>query len=199
MSRNNRARKRWSLLARALTDPPGVQNEAIEPLLRGSFGLLRVEPLLGSTSWCRYVADLGNESCHVLVQLVCKSFTASELIGFNNTGNVRVWPSEECLAFYLLRNRAICRNRRVLELGGGMSCLAGIFVAKYCGPESLTLTDGNVTSVENVRRIVARNELGARVSCGVVQWAKSAEALRKVAQVIGEISGWCSVVWERYA
>ena len=112
-----------------------------------------------------------------------KNFTANELIGFNNTGNICVWPSEECLAYYLLKNRQLCRNRRVLELGGGMSCLAGMMVAKYCDPKEIALTDGNVTSVSNVRRIIARNGMTDFVDYGVVQWAKAARAIRAARSV----------------
>lgn len=79
-----------------------------------------------------------------------------------------------------LQNPEICRRRRVLELGGGMSCLAGVLTAKYCEPSSVTLTDGNSTSVANVRRILSRNEMSDDLAdAAVVQWAKAAKSLRQ--------------------
>ncbi|EFN69960.1 Uncharacterized protein C2orf34-like protein [Camponotus floridanus] len=186
--KSTRAQRRWRILARALTgSPEPIGNESDEEVsVRRftSFGLLKCAPLVnaptdGESSWCEYSTRLDGRSYDVQIRRISKCFTASELIGFNNTGNVCVWPSEECLAYYLLRNRGLCRNRSVLELGGGMSCLAGVLAAKYCNPSAVTLTDGNVTSVDNVRCIVARNDMTHLVECGVVQWARAARALRQ--------------------
>ncbi|KAL6437743.1 hypothetical protein ACFW04_004248 [Cataglyphis niger] len=188
--KSTRAQRRWRILARALTGSPepigSESDEEVSVRRFTSFGLLECAPLVnapadGESSWCEYSARLDGRSYNVQIRRISKCFTASELIGFNNTGNVCVWPSEECLAYYLLRNRGLCRNRSVLELGGGMSCLAGVLVAKYCNPSAVTLTDGNVTSVDNVRCIVARNDMTHLVECGVVQWARAAKALRQAA------------------
>lgn len=188
--RSSRAQRRWRILARALTgspEPIGSDSEEEVSVRRfTSFGLLKcvlLENTLadGESSWCEYSTELDGRLYDVQIRRISKCFTASELIGFNNTGNVCVWPSEECLAYYLLRNRSLCRNRSVLELGGGMSCLAGVLAAKYCNPSAVTLTDGNVTSVDNVRCIVTRNDMTDLVECGVVQWARAAKALRQAA------------------
>ncbi|KAG5328650.1 CMKMT methyltransferase, partial [Acromyrmex charruanus] len=186
--RSTRALRRWRILARALTGSPepigSESDEEVSVRRFTSFGLLKcalLENMLadGEFSWCEYSTQLDGRSYNVQIRRISKCFTASELIGFNNTGNVCVWPSEECLAYYLLRNHGLCRNRNVLELGGGMSCLAGVLAAKYCNPSTVTLTDGNVTSVDNVRCIVARNDMTHLVECGVVQWAQAARALRQ--------------------
>ncbi|XP_070168762.1 calmodulin-lysine N-methyltransferase [Polyergus mexicanus] len=188
--KSTRAQRRWRILARALTGSPepigSESDEEVSVRRFTSFGLLECAPLVnapadGESSWCEYSVRLDGRSYDVQIRRISKCFTASELIGFNNTGNVCVWPSEECLAYYLLRNRGLCRNRSVLELGGGMSCLAGVLVAKYCNPSTVTLTDGNVTSVDNVRCIVARNDMTYLVDCGVAQWARAARALRQAA------------------
>lgn len=190
LKKNSRAQCRWRILARALTgspEPTGNDSEEEVSVRRfTSFGLLKyvlLENTLadGESSWCEYSTELDGRLYDVQIRRISKCFTASELIGFNNTGNVCVWPSEECLAYYLLRNRGLCRNRSVLELGGGMSCLAGVLAAKYCSPSAVTLTDGNVTSVDNARCIVARNDMTDLVECGVVQWARAARALRQAA------------------
>ncbi|XP_046418843.1 calmodulin-lysine N-methyltransferase isoform X1 [Neodiprion fabricii] len=187
----NRAQRRWRLLARALTRSPEPQEDAeeLEPdpiSVRRftNFGLVNaaaLENVIGDreSTWYSYAATIDRKCFAVDVREVNKSFTANELIGFNNTGNICVWPSEECLAHYLLSNRDICRGKTVLELGGGMSCLAGVFVAKYCKPAAVTLTDGNVTSVDNARCIVARNKLDTFIDCRVVQWERAAKDLRQ--------------------
>lgn len=189
------AQRRWRILAKALIGPQepislDPENE-ISVRRFTSFDLLRVNRLEGnsadpdsSAAWYEYSTVLDNKLFTVEIRRRTKrNFTATELIGFNNTGNICVWPSEECLAYYLLKNRQLCRNRRVLELGGGMSCLAGVLAAKYCDPKEIALTDGNVTSVNNVRRIVSRNGMSDFVECGVVQWAKAARAIRAARSV----------------
>jgi hypothetical protein len=60
-----------------------------------------------------------------------------DMVGFNNTGNIRafspprvallylifpwagVWVSEEVMAFYCLKHRAKFAGRRILEIGAG--------------------------------------------------------------------------------
>lgn len=175
------ARRRWRLLARALTRSSEPDEEAPSRRL-ASFALVRTAPTRTrpSSRWYDYATVVDGDVVSVEMRSVERSFTADQLIGFNNTGNVRVWPSEECLAYYLMKNRRICRNRRVLELGGGMSCLAGVLVAKYANAKSVTLTDGNATSVDNVRRIVDRNDMTALVRCAVVRWAYADDAIPKI-------------------
>lgn len=192
--RKNTAQRRWRILAKTLIGPREesmftVAENDVSIRRFASFGLLKTVRLENAerneesgARWYEYSGVLENRKFNVQIRWLTKSFTANELIGFNNTGNVCVWPSEECLAYYLLKNREICRNRRVLELGGGMSCLAGVIAAKYCDPSGVLLTDGNVNSVENVRCIVARNEMADFVECRVVRWSKAARAIRAAAR-----------------
>lgn len=190
--KRNTAQRRWRILAKALigsresdsVDEEDDPEDHASVRRFTSFDLLRIgrvenpPPESDSATWYEYSTVLENKPYSVQIRRIKRNFTANELIGFNNTGNICVWPSEECLAYYLLKNRQICRNGRVLELGGGMSCLAGVIAAKYCEPSKVALTDGNVTSVNNVRSIVARNGLADFVECGVVQWAKAAKMFR---------------------
>ena len=140
--------------------------------------------------------------------------------GVDNTGNVRVWPAEEVLLFLLLESCRRCGanipgetgapgektssgchsllspaffergSRRVLELGGGMTALAGLGLsAAVCsftvssssegrGPSvvplisHLTLTDGNPSSVATQRAAAAlnRSTLGAEVVAEPLFW-----------------------------
>ena len=80
-----------------------------------------------------------------------------ELVGFNNTGNVCMWPSEEVMAFFCLENLDQFTGTAVCELGAGMVGLAGIFLASSHKPRQVVITDGNTKSVENLKRTVAEN------------------------------------------
>ncbi|XP_015606485.1 calmodulin-lysine N-methyltransferase isoform X4 [Cephus cinctus] len=192
------AQRRWRLLARALTRSPEPFTETEDEISMRrftSFGL--VNPVIlenavtdPESSWYEYSAVVDSKIYSAEIRRINKNFTANELIGFNNTGNVCVWPSEECLAYYLMKNRRICKNKMVLELGGGMSCLAGVFAAKYCSPSGVTLTDGNVTSVDNARCIIARNDMADFIKCGVVQWARAARVLRQAGVNGNRVQTW---------
>lgn len=58
--------------------------------------------------------------------------SASTLTGFNNTGNVRIWPAEEAMIDYVHKNipEKTLRSANIVELGGGFSNLCGQFLAK---------------------------------------------------------------------
>ena len=58
----------------------------------------------------------------------------------------------------------------VMELGGGMSCLAGLFVAKYGTPKNVFVTDGNKTSIENVQAILQCNTFACPTEGAVLKW-----------------------------
>lgn len=76
-----------------------------------------------------------------------------------------VWPSEEVLAHYCLNNRHLFDEKSVLELGGGMTCLASLAVASSgARPAVITCTDGNPSSVDNVQLIIQRNRLSSPVN-----------------------------------
>uniref|UniRef100_A0A2K6VHF3 Calmodulin-lysine N-methyltransferase n=1 Tax=Onchocerca volvulus TaxID=6282 RepID=A0A2K6VHF3_ONCVO len=97
------------------------------------------------------------------------TITPSVLTGFNNSGNIRIWPSEECLAYYLLKHERLVRGKTILELGSGMVGLSGLTSAAL-GATEVVLTDGNEKSVENIRRIIEMNKLSNHVTCSVLFW-----------------------------
>ena len=98
------------------------------------------------------------------------TFTLHEINGFNNTGNVCIWPAEECLTTFCLENPHYFNNKLVIELGAGMTGLAGLIVAQVCGSQNVTLTDGNESSVRNLDAIIKENDLFTNVNAQVLKW-----------------------------
>ncbi|KAJ8941125.1 hypothetical protein NQ318_007707 [Aromia moschata] len=108
--------------------------------------------------------------------LINRTFSAEDLMGFNNTGNVCIWPSEETLSYYICSNLEKFKGKSIIELGGGMSCLAGLFTAKYGSPKHVTVTDGNKLSIDNVEATLKCNEFDPTVTCKVLKWDTSESA-----------------------
>ena len=98
------------------------------------------------------------------------NFSVEEINGFNNTGNVCIWPSEECLSLYCLENRELFQGKSVIEIGAGMTGLAGLIVAQACDSKNVTLTDGNEVSVKNLAAIIKENKLESNVTSHILKW-----------------------------
>lgn len=96
----------------------------------------------------------------------------NDMVGFNNTGNICLWPSEEIMTYFCVKNSAIFDNKSVCELGGGMTCLGGLMISKCSKPKEVFLTDGNETSFENLEVICSENEFECSVECCLLQWDK---------------------------
>lgn len=88
----------------------------------------------------------------------CRKVVLEDLTGFDNTGNVCLWPSEEVLAYYVLKHKDQFKKKTVCELGAGMTGLAGIFLACFGNPSKLLLTDGNEDCVGNMEAIIHQNK-----------------------------------------
>jgi len=88
----------------------------------------------------------------------CRKVILEDLTGFDNTGNVCLWPSEEVLASYVLNQKYQFDGKAVCELGAGMTGLAEIFLASFGNPSKVLLTDGNPDCVENMKAIIYQNK-----------------------------------------
>ncbi|OQR69378.1 calmodulin-lysine N-methyltransferase-like [Tropilaelaps mercedesae] len=100
------------------------------------------------------------------VRFLPSRVSVNELQGYNNTGNVCLWPSEEVMAYYVMKNKELFQGKSVLELGGGMTCLAGFTVAATTRAGEVFLTDGNHRCVANAQLMLDANR-GAFGSCAV--------------------------------
>lgn len=81
-----------------------------------------------------------------------RALLSNKLHGVDNTGNVCVWPAESLLLQTLVtvsRYRELVHGRRVLEIGGGMTALAGLGLAAAGIAAAVTVTDGHPDCVKN--------------------------------------------------
>lgn len=179
------ARKRWKILAKVLRkdseETVSSEDEERTASVRRfkSFDLLKQDSFedhialncLGkSDNWYKYKVLIGPNEYSVNIHHIDRHLTANDLMGFNNTGNICVWPSEEALTVYALSDLDTYRGKWILELGGGMTCLTGLMLSKYSKPFAVHLTDGNDVSVDNVRKTVCLNELSCYTKCSVLKW-----------------------------
>lgn len=188
----NTARKRWKILAKVLrkdseetVSSSGEEciNEQTASVRRfKSFDLLRQDSFedhgtlnyLGKPeNWYKYKVILDGQTQQeftVNIHHMERHLTATDLMGFNNTGNICVWPSEEALTAFVLADLPAFNNKWILELGGGFTCLSGLMLSKYAKPYAVHLTDGNEVSVENVKKTVCLNEINCYTKCSVLKW-----------------------------
>ncbi|XP_053730874.1 calmodulin-lysine N-methyltransferase isoform X1 [Synchiropus splendidus] len=176
------ARARWTLLRQVLrqkqADSPDVKQVSVRRF--ATFDLFCRKPVKPDTSddtddqWVEYRSVRFPEFSALLRDNLGPLRVNEVLNSFDNTGNVCVWPSEEVMAHYCLQNRHIFKGA-VCELGGGMTCLAGIMVAICADVTEVLLSDGNEKSIQNVRGVIERNKQAglfgsANVSSRVVRW-----------------------------
>ncbi|XP_037959542.1 calmodulin-lysine N-methyltransferase [Teleopsis dalmanni] len=185
------ARKRWKLLAKVLlkdgdetvttsTDDLDEQSASVrrfktfDLLRQGSFeDEVALKCLSNPENWYKYRVALGDstqQEYFVNIYQAPRQWSASDLMGFNNTGNICVWPSEEALTVYVLSQLESYEGKYILELGGGFTCLTGLMLSKYAKPYAVHLTDGNEFSVQNVKKTLCLNELSCYTKCSVLKW-----------------------------
>lgn len=180
MEANALARERWKLLRAALLRKtlsiPTHSTEAAVSVKRFlSFKLFEVEPIFNACEssdlhWLRYKYSSTSLPCiDVTVGLLPQQFTLDDINGFNNTGNVCIWPSEEVMAFYCLENISLFNGKSICELGAGMTGLAGLMLAATNTANEIVLTDGNDRSVDNLSSLVQFNKFSS-TSAAVLRW-----------------------------
>ncbi|XP_020776821.1 calmodulin-lysine N-methyltransferase isoform X2 [Boleophthalmus pectinirostris] len=180
---NGTARARWTLLRQVLrqkqVDCPEVKQVSVRRF--SSFDLFSKKRLVihgpSNTSddqWVEY-RSVSLPKYSALLRVHLGPLKVNEVLNsFDNTGNVCVWPSEEVMAHYCLQKRMLFKGA-VCELGGGMTCLAGLMVAICADVREVLLSDGNEKSIHNVRELVERNQQAGvfsstSVSARVLRW-----------------------------
>lgn len=100
-----------------------------------------------------------------------RKITANEIIsdvlfGVDNTGNICTWPSESILLHVLLTVswiRTRIMSKRILEIGGGQTALAGLGLAVEGVSDNIIITDGHPNCVIN--QVIQNCTLTEQFSC----------------------------------
>lgn len=171
------SRQRWHLLSEAVrlkqfklqdlsifyekTSSPTKKSVNPLSIIIESFGLINYRYQSNEKVWitCNWNKELNLQDLNLDIKLVHDRLHVKDLVGFDNSGNVRVWSSEEALG-YLLSNgilRSKLEGRIICELGAGMTALAALIFARLDLHHQLYLTDGNERCVRNIQEIVQRN------------------------------------------
>lgn len=82
---------------------------------------------------------------------------------------LRLWEAGIILARYVIHNNALFKNKKVLELGGGVG-IAGLTVKKWTECTEIDITDYHPSVIENIKRNLHTN----KISCPVFEldWTK---------------------------
>ncbi|EGT48210.1 hypothetical protein CAEBREN_08493 [Caenorhabditis brenneri] len=95
--------------------------------------------------------------------------------GFDNTGNVRIWPGSEALAWVIQRNPSsvLAPGNRILELGAGFLGLSSFLIAKLFPDSTVWVTDGNLESIRSLEQVKNANpEFRSRVHIKQLIWGQ---------------------------
>ena len=172
--------RRWSLLARIFKDRK-LDRKHLATTTAGStvfesYNLIKTKVTCednGEFCWKRHSIAADDDVICVEARHLTGPIMFEELLKFDNTGNVCVWPAEEVLAYYLLQQGSKFKNKAVIELGGGMTCLAGLLLASACKCAKVVLTDGSEDSIANLNHSIERNRhnfIAKDVSSRVLRW-----------------------------
>ena len=99
------AQKRWGILANVIKSKDCNTDVLGSKRSFQSYNIVKVEPLEDGTEAEEAVwKTVSYRDVSVPVRYLRPKLELSHLVGFNNTGNVCVWPSEESLAVFCLNN-----------------------------------------------------------------------------------------------
>ncbi|KAF7495042.1 Calmodulin-lysine N-methyltransferase [Sarcoptes scabiei] len=166
------SKRRWQLLSTAIrtkkyrslndTKDNKINDKFGADFAIESFGFIVYSRSCSEKEWikCEWNNEIAaKEKLSLEIKLVPNHFQILDLSGFDNSGNVRIWHSEEVLG-YLVANsflREKLKNKVICELGAGMSGLASLIIANLNLHHKLYITDGNQRCVENIKEIVRYN------------------------------------------
>jgi hypothetical protein len=190
--RKQNARNRWKLLARAILSDAKREEIVIARKLSATsissvinnvaaqefdgFDLVKIEQINEKNFTIKIDVAASQFECNVHIE---KLWTIKDLIGFNNTGNITFWSSEAALCYFVMENLKLFDDSWVLELGGGMFNLCGLMLAKYSNAFAVHLTDGNYSSLQNVKKSVMLNELNCFMKCSGIYKSHSLVTVEK--------------------
>lgn len=169
-----KAKKRWRILACALLKKNLIYNNASIRVFDG-YGImeqkkLEVMPLMENEQSYTYTIKCKNKKFDINLVEFSHFWSPNDLSGYDNTGNVCIWPSEETLSYYVLKHLEDFKNAWILEIGGGMSCLASLLIAKHGEPFLVHLSDGNPKCIKNVEKTIKINNFKCFIKCSVLEW-----------------------------
>lgn len=106
-----------------------------------------------------YKVDYEKSDVNLFIRFGDNRLTFEELAGFDNSGNIRLWPCEELLAYLfaygILKDKIF--GKVICELGAGMTALAGLVISALKLQKQIYLTDGNIRCVQNIEQNVNKN------------------------------------------
>lgn len=179
LKRKQHAQERWKILTKTIKGycASDTQQSSVSVRRFQSFGLFttrRREAVAFETSeeasWYTY-SFMAQPGITITMRHMSETIKPADLLGFNNTGNVCVWPSEEVMTHYCLQRLGEFRGTNVIELGGGMTSLAGVAVAVCSEAQQVMLTDGNEKSLTNLHSVIKANDCeGTDVQARLLRW-----------------------------
>ncbi|XP_028396486.1 calmodulin-lysine N-methyltransferase-like [Dendronephthya gigantea] len=170
ISKCNRSKERWAILRNFIKN----QNLDVQHKRSHAYGLFtsyKITDLIeagyevcnGSSKaksgyeWLEYASE-HFPSCRLAVRQRIRAVNWNDATGFDNTGNICVWPSEEVLSYICIKNSEDFRGKTVCELGAGMTGLAGMMLAIASDVQEILITDGNMDGVSNLKEIARTNK-----------------------------------------
>ncbi|VDK43597.1 unnamed protein product [Cylicostephanus goldi] len=166
---SRRARGNWACLAekmRRTTRPPRRAKKS-DRSLRSTLRLFSMTSSDSEAEDDVYSLCVRDSPFCIDIALPEDRTSLRHIAGFDNTGNVRIWPGGEALAYYLSIRPPLVSGKLVLELGAGLIGLPGFIAAIYA--TRVRITDGNEHSVASLRDIAKRNPL-PNVEIELLRW-----------------------------